>query len=754
LETSKRDFPMKSIRLHLTALALLAAFAFGPPGATPAIAQASVNCAPSTPCNASTGPSNTATGDAAWVSFGKINANFALLPSQLFSGAALPVNKGGTGALTLTGPLKGNGASAFSIAASSDFIALWSGTCSTTTFLRGDGSCQTPAGGGNVSNSGTPTIHQTGVWQSATTIAGVGPGTTGQAFASTGASTDPAFTSSLSGVTSINGSTVPSSSTLAGLTIAETWSALQTFGNSDIALLGSSTGFTTFASANAGGTNFTLTFPATTDTVVTLAATQTLTNKSIAGSEINSGTVGTGFGGTGAASLASANIPVQSGAITSGHCVQWATSTSITDSGAACGAGGSSAFSAITSSTNATAAMVVGTGASLTTSGTGSINATQVNGAAVPTSAALAATNSSNQITAITLGSNFAISSGTLNASQPINAQTGTTYAMLTTDAGKLVTFSNAASVAVSLSVATTTGFTAGYSFDVQNKGVGTVTITPTTSTINGASTLAIVTNQGCTVTSDGTNYQVSACTAVGGGGGGSGTVASSTTGQIPVYTGATTVTGSANATLTAGAMTLGVSGTAGSVKMGNATSGTVQLQPVTGALGAVTASLPANTGTLAETNLTQTWSAVQTFGTNISIGGATVPISAGMVSTTSGGAIQAQAVVAATGATGPTNDYAPTGFNTTTAVLYITPAAGGSTYNGLVAQNSLQQVYIVNAEAAGGADNIFLVNQSSSDTTAANRFLTSATVSLAIPPGGRVLCVYLPSAVSRWQCQ
>lgn len=225
---------------------------------------------------------------------------------------------------------------------------------------------------------------------------------------------------------------------------------------------------------------------------------------------------------------------------------------------------------------------------------------------------------------ALTLGGNLVATSTGLGTSQSINAQTGTSYALQATDAGKLVTFSNASAIAVSLSVATTTGFTAGFSFDVENLGVGSVTITPTTSTINGATTLVIAQNQGCTVTSDGTNYQVSACTAVGGGGG-SGTITSSTSGQIPVYTAATTVAGSANATLTAGALTLGVSGTAGSVKMGNATSGTVTVQPVTGALGTVTASLPANTGTVGELNLAQTWSALQTFGTNISIGGVTV---------------------------------------------------------------------------------------------------------------------------------
>ena len=44
---------------------------------------------------------------------------------------------------------------------------------------------------------------------------------------------------------------------------------------------------------------------------------------------------------------------------------------------------------------------------------------------------------------------------------------------------------------------------------------------------------------------------------------------------------------------------TLGASGTLGSITMGNATSGTIVLQPVTGALGTVTVSLPAATDTL-----------------------------------------------------------------------------------------------------------------------------------------------------------
>lgn len=105
---------------------------------------------------------------------------------------------------------------------------------------------------------------------------------------------------------------------------------------------------------------------------------------------------------------------------------------------------------------------------------------------------------------------------GTISGTYAINAQTGTTYTFVAGDACQLVTFSNASSVAVTLPQATGS-FTTGWGTDVQNKGAGTVTITPTTSTINGAATLVLTQNQGCTIVSDGTNYQVSACTAVGG---------------------------------------------------------------------------------------------------------------------------------------------------------------------------------------------------------------------------------------------
>jgi hypothetical protein len=78
--------------------------------------------------------------------------------------------------------------------------------------------------------------------------------------------------------TATTNSTFPSGThTLAGLDVAQSWTAVQTFTNSDIKLLGSSTGATTFTSANAGASNFTITIPAATDTLAVLGTAQTFT---------------------------------------------------------------------------------------------------------------------------------------------------------------------------------------------------------------------------------------------------------------------------------------------------------------------------------------------------------------------------------------------------------------------------------------------------------------------------------------------
>lgn len=95
---------------------------------------------------------------------------------------------------------------------------------------------------------------------------------------------------------------------------------------------------------------------------------------------------------------------------------------------------------------------------------------------------------------------------GTPSSDEPVNAQTGTSYTYVTGDKGKLVAHSNAGAIAGTLPQAGAS-FPSGWWADVQNSGAGTLTITPTTSTIDGVSSLALVTGQGVRVVSDGTNY-------------------------------------------------------------------------------------------------------------------------------------------------------------------------------------------------------------------------------------------------------
>jgi hypothetical protein len=96
---------------------------------------------------------------------------------------------------------------------------------------------------------------------------------------------------------------------------------------------------------------------------------------------------------------------------------------------------------------------------------------------------------------------------GTISGTYVNRAVTTTSDTILSTDACKIVTYSNASAIAVALPQATGS-FAAGYSFDVENKAAGLVTVTPTTSTINGAATLTVAQNTGCTIWSDGANWQ------------------------------------------------------------------------------------------------------------------------------------------------------------------------------------------------------------------------------------------------------
>jgi hypothetical protein len=137
-------------------------------------------------------------------------------------------------------------------------------------------------------------------------------------------------------------------------------------------------------------------------------------------------------------------------------------------------------------------------------------------------STGMACSNSGGVLTATAIGSGGSVTSvatscglsggtitttGTLIRSAAVNAQTGTSYAILSTDCGKLLTLSNASAVAVTIAQAGSAGFPAGYLLDIENEGAGTVTITPTTSTIDGGASLTLATNQGIRLFSDGANY-------------------------------------------------------------------------------------------------------------------------------------------------------------------------------------------------------------------------------------------------------
>lgn len=124
----------------------------------------------------------------------------------------------------------------------------------------------------------------------------------------------------------------------------------------------------------------------------------------------------------------------------------------------------------------------------------------------------LTATGTGGSVTNVATGCGLSggpvTTTGTILASFTVNAHTTTSEAILNADCGKLDTFSNAGAVAVSIAQAGSGGlFVSGWSVWLENLGAGTVTITPATSTIDGAATLTLTTNQGVQLFSDGTNY-------------------------------------------------------------------------------------------------------------------------------------------------------------------------------------------------------------------------------------------------------
>lgn len=88
-----------------------------------------------------------------------------------------------------------------------------------------------------------------------------------------------------------------------------------------------------------------------------------------------------------------------------------------------------------------------------------------------------------------------------------INSQTGTSYTVTTVDRGCLLVFNNASAVAVTWPQAGTTGWGQMSQAIILNLGAGTITVTPTISTINGSATKIYAQNASGRIVSDGTNY-------------------------------------------------------------------------------------------------------------------------------------------------------------------------------------------------------------------------------------------------------
>ncbi len=510
------------------------------------------NLAAKTPCTPTWSQYGVA-GDKVANALGKANVNF----SQLYS------------MFGVTGVLYGNGAvpNALTAATASNIIALWSNCASGTPLLSYTGSCVAGGSGSGVSSltgdgalftnsASTGAVTLTlgsapayGVWGNDTASSGapaytalsswplaafptLNQNTTGTAANITATLNSTLTTlsalslpvSQLTGVLPIanggNGTGTPTLTAGTNVTLTGSWP--------DYTISASSTASTAF-SALTGSTNqgiaapvqaapvvntATSTLPASTayyfeivehnsNGTTTVSNQETATTSATANDSTISLSWTAGAGGTGT----SYDVWYSTSSSMTSPAYYNTTATSYTFSAAAGTAG------TIPTANTTGASMLVGNYSSVAPTGSGTVSANQVNGAAVPASAALTATNSSGQFTVVTLGSGFTINSGTLLPTYTINAQTATTYTVATTDCSGLLTFNNAAAIAVNLPAAS--GSFAGCSFDVQDLGAGAATITPASGTVNGAADIVVGQNYGCTLTSDGTNWQVSACTAV-----------------------------------------------------------------------------------------------------------------------------------------------------------------------------------------------------------------------------------------------
>jgi hypothetical protein len=476
-----------------------------------------------------------------WTTFNSKLSSPVSLTTQVSQ--ILPVPNGGIGVGTLTGVAKGNGTSPFTTAAASDISGLWSGTCNSTTFLRGDGSCQTPAGSGTINTALQFSLPYYSAAGTASTLSGVNgptaPNGVPQFWVTTpsgGVSTAPA--SQLAGVPV--DATNPST-----LLVTDRATYLNWTSGTALALPAVATTFASnlpFALSNTAGATLTVTPNVGASDLIDGASSGTLLNN-FAVHVYQDSTTAPGHWFTIKYPTFAAFGP------TCANPISWSTTT-----GFSCLAGTSGGipyFSAAntwaSSGTLGAGQFVLGGGAGLSPTSSFSVVPPANGGTGLANPAAhnlLVAEGSSNfaLVPSPTTNGSYlcrfnVIASAAVDPTCdlggiPTNAQTGTSYTVASSDRASYVTFSNASAIAVTLPQAGSTGFGSNFPFVTCDIGAGTATITPTTSTIsytNGttytsaAATLALTTGQCAWVYSDNTNYFAVVRT----GGGGGGTVTS-----------------------------------------------------------------------------------------------------------------------------------------------------------------------------------------------------------------------------------
>jgi hypothetical protein len=123
-------------------------------------------------------------------------------------------------------------------------------------------------------------------------------------------------------------------------------------------------------------------------------------------------------------------------------------------------------------------------------------------------------TNTVTSVTSLTVGTGFIVGgsagAATLDATNILNTQSGTgAYAIVAGDAGKQIVRTNASGGADTITAASGTGFTSGYSTMYTTGSFAGNTITPASGTIGGLSVLKFGAYQSGSLDSDGTNYNV-----------------------------------------------------------------------------------------------------------------------------------------------------------------------------------------------------------------------------------------------------